>query len=56
MYIICGWYTLILSILGLIIIILKDGESKTNYTGGYKLISIILNMPAIYFVWVTLFN
>jgi len=56
MYIICGWYALVIMIIGIASTIVKDGESKIKYTGGYKLTSILLNLPTIYFVWVTLFK
>ena len=56
MYLICGWYSLILSIVAMIVTILKDGKSTTNYTGGFKLLTILINMPMLYFVCATLFN
>lgn len=56
MYRICGYYTLAMMLIGTITTIVKDGESRTKYTGGYKLTIILMNLPTIYFVWTTLFN
>ena len=51
----CGWYTLIFLALSLIITIAKDGESTTEYTGVYKLVKIIIELPIYYFVITSLF-
>lgn len=55
MYIICGWYSLIMLIAGIITTIGKDGVNKTEYTGVYKVITVLLNIPMLYFVWATVF-
>ena len=54
LYNICGWYSLVMLIIGVIATIVKDGSSTTKYTGGYKLLNLIMNAPVLYFVILTL--
>lgn len=46
---ILAWYTLIITIICCMVAIAKDGSSTTEYTGIYKLISVLLNIPIIIF-------
>lgn len=56
LYTICGWYSLILFILALLITISKDSTSTTNYTGRFKVISIFAYAPIVYFIATSLFK
>ena len=47
---ICRWYSLILTVLGMIITIAKDGKSVTEYTGKHKLVTTLLTLPILYFI------
>jgi len=53
-YEICKWYSLAAIIIGLIYTVAKDGKSVTDYTGSYKLSSLIVNAPMLYFIIITI--
>lgn len=53
---ICGWYSLVLTVLSIIITIAVDGEQTIEHTGPKKLIKVIINLPILYFVITSLFN
>lgn len=55
LYTICGWYTFILMLISFLVTIAKDGTSTTEYTGKYKLVSILLQTPMYYFIVMSLF-
>lgn len=51
-----GWFGLCMMILNTLIIIGKDGESTIKYTDGLKIISLLINIPIIYFISYVLFR
>lgn len=55
LYTICGWYSFVLLIISLALVIAKDGTSTTSYTGKYKLTHILAHLPIYYFIVVSLF-
>ena len=51
LFAVCKWYVVVLYAVAAMLTIVKDGQTTTNYTGKYKLIWIIIQLPVWYFIY-----